>query len=210
MKPDTSPLDPAADGAMTVETHPFEPFIPDNARVLIMGTFPPAQSRWSMPFYYPNRINDFWRVMGMVFYDNPDRFYDTLRKQFLLNDITDFLTERGIALSDTGHRVRRLRGNASDAFLDIVEENDLGLLLSLMPRCRAVATTGTLAAQVIARQTSTAVPPVSAPVTSPGLTNSYGTPIAIWRMPSTSRAYPLPLARKAEAYAALFRSVDLL
>lgn len=27
---------------MDIETHPFEPFLPKNARLLMLGTFPPA------------------------------------------------------------------------------------------------------------------------------------------------------------------------
>ena len=50
-----------------LEVHPFEPFVPTDARVLMLGTFPPKPQRWSMPFYYPNKINDMWRVMGLVF-----------------------------------------------------------------------------------------------------------------------------------------------
>ncbi|MBD5346803.1 MAG: uracil-DNA glycosylase family protein [Bacteroides sp.] len=193
-----------------IETHPWQPFIPDNARVLIMGTFPPAPSRWAMPFYYPNRINDFWRIMGIVFYGNPERFYDSLSKQFRLNDIISFLTERGIALSDTGRRVQRLRNNASDAFLKIVEAVDLQKLLPLLPDCRAIATTGTLAAEVIAGLTSTKVPAIGSCVEAPLLTNAHNERIMLWRMPSTSRAYPLPVQRKAEAYATLFQSIGLL
>lgn len=196
--------------SIPVESHPWQPFIPEHTRVLIMGTFPPSADRWSMPFYYPNRINDFWRVMGLVFYNNPDRFYDNLSKTFRLDDITAFLTERGIALSDTGRRVRRLRNNASDAYLQIVEAVDLQALLPLMPECRAIASTGTLAAEVIAGLTSTKVPDLGTSVEAPDLHNSHGTPIRLWRMPSTSRAYPLPIARKAEAYKALFQSIDLL
>ena len=37
-----------------IETHPFVPFIPEGAKVLMLGTFPPASHRWCMPFYYPN------------------------------------------------------------------------------------------------------------------------------------------------------------
>lgn len=199
--------DPAT---IPVETHPWQPFIPDNARVLIMGTFPPAPERWSMPFYYPNRINDFWRVMGIVFYDNPDRFYNAQAKTFLLDDIIAFLTERGIALSDTGRRVRRLRNNASDAYLEIVEANDLAGLLAQMPYCHTVATTGALAAKVVAELTSTEIPAMGQSVIAPDLADSHGTPVELWRMPSTSRAYPLPIARKAEAYAAMFRSISLI
>ena len=42
-----------------IEEHPWEPYIPDGAKVLVMGTFPPQAKRWSMDFYYPNRTNDF-------------------------------------------------------------------------------------------------------------------------------------------------------
>lgn len=205
---DTSAASKASD--LPIETHPFEPFIPEKTRVLIMGTFPPAPSRWTMDFYYPNRINDFWRVMGLAFYDNPVRFYDELSRTFRLDDIRAFLTERGIALSDTGRRIRRLKGTASDADLEIVEPVDLKALLSFMPDCRAIATTGTLAAKVIGSLTDTPVPAMADFVTSSALTDCHGKPIEIWRLPSTSRAYPLSLAKKAEAYAKMFRSIGLL
>ena len=49
---------------MNVEKHPFQPFLPEGARILFLGSFPPQPHRWCMPFYYPNWINDFWRVTG--------------------------------------------------------------------------------------------------------------------------------------------------
>ena len=39
------------------EKHPLEPFLPQNARILMLGSFPPSQTRWSMEFFYPNWIN---------------------------------------------------------------------------------------------------------------------------------------------------------
>lgn len=191
---------------LPIESHPWVPFIPKDAKILIMGTFPPKSNRWSMDFYYPNRINDFWRIMGIVFYDNPDRFWDSLTKSFLLKDIKDFLTERGIAMNDTGAKVRRLRDNASDKFLEIVEPVNLSALMEMMPHCKAIATTGEKAAGVIALLTETTVPPTGTSVT----TDWQGRKLDIWRMPSTSRAYPLPIAKKAEAYAKMFRSLGIL
>ncbi len=47
---------------MDIEKHPFQPFLPENARILFLGSFPPQPHRWCMPFYYPNWINDFWRM----------------------------------------------------------------------------------------------------------------------------------------------------
>lgn len=50
-----------------------------------------------MDFYYPNRQNDFWRIMGLVFFDNKLRFYDEATRTYRLDDIKRLLTERGIA-----------------------------------------------------------------------------------------------------------------
>ena len=41
-----------------LESHPFEPWLPGNARLLMLGTFPPAEKRWCMPWYYPNFQNE--------------------------------------------------------------------------------------------------------------------------------------------------------
>ena len=53
---------------MTVEHHPFEPFLPAGARLLMLGTFPPSEKRWTMKFYYTNFTNDMWRIIGLCFF----------------------------------------------------------------------------------------------------------------------------------------------
>lgn len=186
-----------------VETHPWEPFAPAGARVLIMGTFPPQSKRWSMDFYYPNRTNDFWFMMGLIFRGDRHALYDASARSFRLDDIKALLTERGIALNDTGRRVRRLMGNASDKYLEIIEPAPLGELLVSMPFCRTVVTTGEKAAGVVASLTDTPLPAMGTMVTS-------ADGIDIWRMPSTSRAYPLKLEKKAEYYERMFRHAGVL
>lgn len=74
-----------------------------------------------MDFYYPNRINDFWRIMGIIFYGDKDYLYDSDTRTFKLPLIKAMLDEKGIALNDTGHAVRRLKDNASDKYLEIIE-----------------------------------------------------------------------------------------
>ncbi len=49
----------------TIEYHPLFPFLPENTKVLFLGSFPPQRKRWSMDFFYPNFINDHWRIMGL-------------------------------------------------------------------------------------------------------------------------------------------------
>ena len=186
-----------------IETHPWQPFVPEGAKVLILGTFPPGSHRWSMDFFYPNRTNDFWFMMGLLFFGDKDALYDREARTFRLDEIKKLLTDKGIAMGDTGYRVRRLKGNASDKFLEIVEPVHLDELLGRMPLCRHIATTGEKAAGVLASLTSTEVPKMGEHVTTAdGLT--------IWRMPSTSRAYPLALEKKAEYYRRLFEAAGII
>ncbi|HIZ86124.1 MAG TPA: hypothetical protein IAC04_06510, partial [Candidatus Coprenecus stercoravium] len=56
------------------EVHPLRPFVPDNASVLLLGSFPPPHARWSMEFFYPNFQNDMWRIMGQIFYGDKEHF----------------------------------------------------------------------------------------------------------------------------------------
>ncbi len=189
-----------------IERHPWPPFMPRDARLLMLGTFPPKPERWSMPFYYPNRINDFWRICGMVFYGNRDHFWNEAERRFRQADIERMLTERRIALWDTGMAVRRLRDNASDKFLEIVEEIELERLLAEYATIEAVVTTGEKATTVVAGQMGVAVPPIGRPVSA----MMAGRSVALWRMPSSSRAYPLSLDKKAAAYRAMFDALHIL
>lgn len=182
------------DDGIVTERHPFEPWVPDDAKVLIMGTFPPQPKRWSMEFYYPNRTNDFWYMMGLIYYGDRNALLVPGTKDFDLPRIKELLNREGIALHDTGRLIRRLAGNASDKFLEIVEPVDLEALLTSMPHIRAIATTGEKAAGVLASLTGTEAPKMGEKVRW----EERG--IDLWRMPSTSRAYPLALDKKAAYY----------
>ena len=104
-----------------IENHPLEPFLPANARLLMLGSFPPQKKRWSMDFYYPNLNNDMWRIVGLLFFNNKDYFLNETRKAFCRERIISFLNDKGIALFDTASAIRRLQDNASDKFLEVVQ-----------------------------------------------------------------------------------------
>ena len=184
-----------------IERHPWGPYIPEGAEYLFLGTFPPKPERWSMPFFYPNRINDFWRVMGMIFMGERDALWDDELKRFGLTAIKLLLDREKIALWDTAMAVRRLKDNASDKFLEIVEPINLAQLLDNHLTIKHVITTGEKATSVIAQQAGIEVPAIGGPVDC----QVGGHSIKLWRMPSTSRAYPLALEKKAEAYRMIFQ-----
>ena len=189
-----------------IEHHPFEPFLPDGAVVLMLGTFPPKPERWSMEFYYPNKINDMWRIMGLIFFSDKNHFWIEKEKRFDLPRLKAFLTERKIALYDTAVKVRRLKDNASDKFLEIVEPIDLKSLLDAYPTIHAVVTAGEKATGVIAHFAGVDLPPIGQPVACRVGEHEF----SLWRMPSSSRAYPLALDKKADAYRAMLQASGIL
>ena len=194
-----------------IEKHPLEPFLPEGARILMLGSFPPARKRWSMEFFYPNWINDMWRIWGWIFFRDKEHFVAESAegrklKAFDRERCACFAAEKGIAMYDTACEVRRLKDNASDKFLEVVKATDLRALLSRIPECNAIVTTGQKATDIIISTFGCAEPSVG---DCTGF-DIEGRKIRLWRMPSSSRAYPLPLEKKAEFYRKMFKSENIL
>ena len=189
-----------------VEQHPLLPFLPGNARLLMLGSFPPQKKRWSMDFYYPNWNNDMWRITGLVFFNDKEHFVVPGQKAFSKERLIGFLQDKGIALYDTASAVRRLQDNASDKYLEVVQPTDVSALLSQLPLCKAIVTTGEKATETLCAQFHIARPAVG----------SYteflhqGRPLRLYRMPSSSRAYPLSLEKKAAAYRIMYQELQLV
>lgn len=191
--------------ATDIETHPFEPWLPGDARLLMLGTFPPARKRWSMEWYYPNFQNDMWRIFGLCFYADKDHFVDAEHKTFRLDEIKQTLKERRIAIFDTALRIRRTRGNASDKDLEIVEPADLDLMLGSLPELRGVLAAGQLATSVFSAHYGIDARQLRMGQSVPF---SYqGRPLRLYREPSSSRAYPMRVEQKAEYYQKMFDEI---
>ena len=174
--------------------------------MLMLGSFPPPRSRWSMDFYYPNFQNDMWRILGIVFFRDKNYFLTEDGKRFQEKKIRAFLMEKGIALSDTAMKVIRHKDNASDKFLEVVESVDLEVVLQRLSLCRAIVTTGQKATDTLIALTGLDQPPVG------GFSAFYfqGREIRLYRMPSSSRAYPKPVEEKALYYQKMMEDIGLL
>lgn len=196
---------------MTTERHPLPPFLPAGTSLLMLGSFPPPRARWSMDFFYPNYINDMWRVMGHVFFADRLHFVDEARRTFRLQLIVPFLERKGIALYDTATAVRRLKDNASDKFLEIAEPTDIAALLRRRPSLQALATTGQKATDTLLSSLAPCTEGLTEPKVGGCVSFCFeGRSLRFYRLPSTSRAYPLSLDKKATCYAAMFRELGML
>ena len=208
-----------------VEYHPLRPFLPERAKVLFLGSFPPQRKRWCMDFYYPNFINDHWRIEGQIFYGDKNHFVDLEAKRFKIDEIVAFCEEKGLAFFDTSTAIRRLQDNASDKFLEVVEPTDIPALLKRLPHLRAIVTTGEKATETICRTMGMVeTPKVNSYVEitntdgtdeTDSLANTDGTNMTngggllLYRLPSSSRAYPLSFDKKVEAYRRFFDFIKI-
>lgn len=187
-----------------IENHPFEPWLPSNAHLLMLGTFPPSPKRWCIPWYYPNYQNDMWRIFGLIFFGDKLHFVDAENKRYREEELKSFLQEKGVAIYDTAQKVIRTKKTASDKDLQVVESSDLDGMLRVLPQCRAVLTAGQLATRIFSEHYGiTATPPMGGYVEF----GFDGRILRLYRMPSSSRAYPLAVEKKAEYYRKMFEDV---
>ena len=191
---------------MNSEQHPLEPFLPENARLLMLGSFPPKRIRWSMEFFYPNLQNDMWRIVGYLAAGDKTHFLEPGGRRFDKERIEAFCRERGIALYDTAVEVIRLKDNASDNFLQVVREVDLAALLARIPACGNIVTTGQKATDTLRAVTGCDEPAVGRWVPM----HFAGRDLKLWRMPSSSRAYPRPVEWKAGFYRKVFAESGII
>ena len=214
-----------ARSTVDVEYHPLRPFLPENARILFLGSFPPQRKRWCMDFYYPNFINDHWRIEGQIFFGDKNHFVDLEHKRFKTDEIIAFCQEKGLAFFDTSTAIRRLQDNASDKYLEVVEPTDIPTLIAQLPHLRAIVTTGEKATETICTSLGIhKIPKVGTSIEIPEPT-AAASPLLLcqgrvwrcngrdrgrlflYRLPSSSRAYPLSFDKKCEAYRQMFKTI---
>lgn len=205
-------------GSPHIETHPFGPVLPPDATVMMMGSFPPTADKWAMRFHYPNFQNDMWRIYGRVFFDDADYFRIGDEKRFDPERIRAFMFERGIASCPTVVQAIRETGNASDKNLTVVTTIDLDTILPQVPNVKSLFTTGGKATEVLLNLLPEPPAKSKHPKTNQSIDYPYainnksnkGNDLILYRLPSTSRAYPLALDKKVAAYKDFFKNIGKL
>lgn len=190
------------------ETHPFPPVLTPHATALMMGTFPPTPEKWCMPFHYPNFYNDMWRIYGLVFFQDAMYFQKIDEKAFVPEKIMDFMYQAGIASCPTVRQAIREKGNASDKFLTVTEMVNLADVLEKLPQLAWIFTTGGKATEIllsIFNQTQDKKNHIKMPKTNTYVDFPiFGRAIKLYRLPSSSRAYPMKLEKKVACYQRFF------
>ena len=103
---------------MIEETHPFDLFIPNEAKKLVIGSFPCFNGidygEW---FYCGSNKNYFWQLLSDIYTMPIQNLEDKIR----------ICQDHGIALTDVALKIKREQGNCSDANLKIIQYNDINI-----------------------------------------------------------------------------------
>ena len=113
-------------------THPFQPIVFKDSKVLILGSFPSLDS-FDKAFYYAHSRNQFWKILSEITsypINNQDQ------KIWLLKKFT-------LALWDMVATCTR--DNSLDSSLEEIEVNNIAEFLEEHPNIKKVAFTGRLA-----------------------------------------------------------------
>ena len=164
-----------------------------------------------MDFFYPNFQNDMWRIFGEIFYNDKEKFFDAVHKTIDKEAIQKMLNDYKIGIGETATEVIRTHDNASDKFLEIIKPVNLPELLKKAPVCEVIVTTGEKAASVISDLTETPIPKMGERIEcSVKMPDGTYCKFMHWRLPSTSRAYPMKFEQKLSYYREMLLKTGVL
>ena len=120
------------------ETHPFQPYIPENATKLIIGTTPPPRfaknelSDKDVNFYYGSSDNLFWDIIGEI------AFVD-FKKENSAQEIEkrkNFLEDKNIGICDIVLKTNRKKSDSAldDDLVDIEHLDIVNKILVKHPK----------------------------------------------------------------------------
>lgn len=125
-------------------THPYEPFIPEGATKLIVGTLPPPRftvgelKEGDVDFCYGSRDGQLWLILDRIF--NLNLSYETTPAA--VKQRKDFLKAEGIGICDIVASAKREKIDASDLGMREVEFRDLVSVLEKNPSINTLLFTG--------------------------------------------------------------------
>lgn len=119
------------------ETHPFETYIPENCRVLTLGTFPAKKKDRRFSFFYPSARNRFWEVMGKVSGIAVNAFEDPMAAR----ERKHILDKLELGLADLGKRVLRQGDSSMDINIFPIDFQDIFALIDRHPSIKYLVLT---------------------------------------------------------------------
>ncbi|WP_347374272.1 uracil-DNA glycosylase family protein [Aequorivita sp. Q41] len=129
---------------MFLHTHPYPPFIPENATKLIVGTLPPPRfttgelKEGDVDFCYGSRDGQLWGILDRIF--NLNLKFETTAEA--IEQRKHFLIKQGIGICDMVASAKREKMDASDIGMQDVVLRNLLEVLQQTPKINTLLFTG--------------------------------------------------------------------
>jgi len=121
-----------------IEFHPWKYYLPPNAEVLIIGTFPTAFHNRSFDFFYPNKTNIFWKIIYAIAQKELSTVDDKILAVKSRKEVLDVLK---VAITDMGYCIKRNDNSSQDEKLELVEATKIIDILKKTPTIKTIILT---------------------------------------------------------------------
>lgn len=121
-----------------IEIHPDWYFNIPEMKVLILGSYPPHLDKWSFPFYYPNKQNNFWKILAAI--NNAELNY--FEGDIAVNERKQLMRNLKIGVQNMGKVIYRKGKSSLDADIEIKEFQDILAIIKKHPELKKIILSG--------------------------------------------------------------------
>lgn len=108
-----------------IEIHPNWYHSIPTMKVLILGSFPPHQNKHDYSFYYPNKQNNFWKILATI--HKTDLIY--FKGDEAVHERKRLMEQMQVGVQNLGKKIERIGLSARDTDIAIVEfQNILSII----------------------------------------------------------------------------------
>lgn len=90
-------------------------------KILILGNFPPHRKRWDYEFYYPNKLNNFWRILASV----SGKPLKEMKGEAAVLERKRLMEKLRVGVYNIAKTIQRKGHSARDTDIKITEFNDV-------------------------------------------------------------------------------------
>jgi len=105
----------------STEHHPDWYFDIPTMKTLILGSFPPHASKWDYEFYYPNKMNHFWKILA----DIAGVELTNEKEEKAVHERHAIMRKLNVGVQNMGKTIQRKGKSADDKNIEITKFQDI-------------------------------------------------------------------------------------
>jgi G:T/U-mismatch repair DNA glycosylase len=131
----------------SIEHHPEWDYPVRGMHVLILGNFPPHSKRWDYKFFYPNKQNNFWKVLSIL---NGTPLKE-MKGDAAVQERQKIMRDLKVGIYNLARSIKRKNKSARDTDIEILEYLDIVSIIRKNTRLKKIILAGFAAKSSTAR-----------------------------------------------------------